>query len=249
MRSAAERAEALARRVRALQDADIRVAYVRHELGRMDPGTAADVVTVVSARAQAREDGHARLLLAISLALADPDTEPLRRAIVATAAARGQREVAALFAVRPEASADADDKAHEVPDFGSGRPLTLGERKALARRNDRRLIARVLRDPHPDVIRVLLGNPSLTEDDVVRLCARRPVRSEVLREVFRAPRWLARYRVRRALVRNPHCPRELALQLAPHLNAQDAREVSESPELHDEVRLACRRAAVGERVH
>ena len=69
-----------------------------------------------------------------------------------------------------------------IPDYGRGRPLTLGERKSLARRPDRAMLDRLLHDPHPDVIRRLLRNPRLTEDDVVRLAARRPGRPEVLVE-------------------------------------------------------------------
>ena len=38
----------------------------------------------------------------------------------------------------------------------SGRPLTLGERKALARQPSRASFERLLRDPHPMVIRTLL---------------------------------------------------------------------------------------------
>jgi hypothetical protein len=241
--SSADRAEALARRVQALVDADLRVAHVRRALEAMDPATAADIMTVVNARAQAREQRHGTLLLTVSLALSDPAAEATRRAVAAAAAARGQDEVADLFAVRPPPDAEGSEDGHPVPDFGFGRPLTLGERKALARRSDRDLIARVLRDPHRDVIRILLLNPALTEDDVIRLCARRPIPPSVLHEVFRSPRWVARYRVRRALIRNPHCPRDVALQMVPHLTAQDAREVSLSTDLHDEVRLACRRAS------
>ena len=121
--------------------------------------------------------------------------------------------------------------------------MTLGERKALARTRDRDLLARVLRDPHPDVIRVVLGNPTVTERDVVRVCARRPIAPEVLREVFRSPRWVVRYGVKKAIVRNPFAPVDLALQLAAHLNATDAREASACAELAVAVRDACRRVA------
>lgn len=227
----------------------MRVAYVRHELARMEPGRAADLLTVVAARSEARDEDHAALMLALSLALSDPDMDAVRQSLTAAAAVQGQHEVARLFAPRKGADGQQEEGEQQVPDFGQGRPLTLGERKALARRNDRDLIARVLRDPHPDVIRVLLGNPAITEDDVVRLCARRPVPADVLREVFRTARWVARYRVRRALVRNPYCPREVALQLAPHLNNQDARAASQSTDLHDEVRLACRRTVGDQIVH
>ena len=68
-----------------------------------------------------------------------------------------------------------------------GRPLTLGERKSLARTHDRSLIQRVVRDPHPDVIRILLDNPSLTEEDVGRVCAQRGrTTPNVLQTVYRA---------------------------------------------------------------
>jgi hypothetical protein len=115
----------------------------------------------------------------------------------------------------------------------------LGERKAIARKNDRDLITRVLRDPHPDVIRIVLGNPAVTEDDVVRLCARRPVAGDVLREVFRSTRWIVRYRVRKAIVLNPHAPLDVALSLAAHLTAPDAKLVVESHELAEPLREAC----------
>jgi hypothetical protein len=128
-----------------------------------------------------------------------------------------------------------------VPDFGKGRVLALGERKALARRQNRDLIARVLRDPHPDVIRILLGNPGVTEDDIVRLCAQRPVASDVLREVFKNPRWLVRYKVKLALTLNPYAPLDVTLQLAPHLTAPDQRRVIAAADVPELLREACAR--------
>jgi hypothetical protein len=242
--SLVERAEALARTVASLADVRMRVDYVRHELSLLDPMGAVDLLAVVAARAEARDPSHASLLLSISVALADPVVEPLRQTLHAAASTRGHLDLARLLARESTGpAADASSKNAQVPDFGRGRPLTLGERKALARTHDRNLILRVIRDPHPDVIAVLLANPSLTESDVVRLCARRPVAAEVLREVFRATKWVVRYGVRRALVKNPYCPLDVALQLAAHLNAQDARAAADSPELPDELRDACRRIA------
>ena len=60
----------------------------------------------------------------------------------------------------------------------AGRPLTLGERKSLAKKPDRDLLERLLADPHPDFIRGVLRNPRLTEDDVVRFVARVPSRAD-----------------------------------------------------------------------
>lgn len=234
-------AASLAKRVGAVVDPHVRVAYIGHLLDTMDPAAVADVITVATAACEARDPDHAALLLAISLALVAPEREALRESIVAAAAARAQHDVVRLLRAHAPAGGPEPDE-QRVPDFGRGRPLTLGERKTLARRSDRNLLARVIRDPHPDVIAILLGNPALTEDDVVRLCARRPIAPEALRTVFMSTRWIVRYRVRLAMVRNPFCPVELAMQLVPHLSAQDAREVAASPELAEAVRDACKRA-------
>jgi hypothetical protein len=124
-------------------------------------------------------------------------------------------------------------------DLGGGRPLSLGERKSIARKRDRNLLARVIRDPHPDVIRILLDNPALVEDDVVRLCARRPVAPQVLVQVFQHARWVLRPRVRLSLALNPHTPEEVTLQILPHLGPSEVREVTQSGQLSERVRSAC----------
>lgn len=247
MTDASERAESLARRVAAVRDPELRVAYLRHELSRLAPDALADLLLVLATRAETRDKPHLEMLLATALALEGPEQEPLRRAALAVAAERGHTDVVDLLG---DGGAEREEEeSSKVPDFGTGRPLTLGERKSLARKNDRGLIARVLRDPHPDVIRILLGNPALTERDVVRLCARRPVSPDVIREVFRSPRWIARYEVRRAIVLNPYTPLGIAMPLCRFLTRQDARRVAESSELHADLRAACRRGAGGVVTH
>jgi hypothetical protein len=132
-----------------------------------------------------------------------------------------------------------DDK-RRIPDLGRGRPLTLGERKSLARTHDRELIQRVVRDPHPDVVRILLDNPSLTEADVVRVCAARPNDPQVLNAVYRHRRWVVRYRPRNAIVRNPHTQLGTALLLAPFLRKGELEEAATSSELSPPLRLSCK---------
>ena len=117
--------------------------------------------------------------------------------------------------------------------------LTLGERKSIARRRDKTLLDRVLRDPHPDVIRILLDNPAIVEDDVVRLAALRPVAPDVLVQVFRHTRWIIRYRVRYALARNPNTPEDVAVQLVPHLTPSDRRELAHVSHASERLRAAC----------
>jgi len=103
--------------------------------------------------------------------------------------------------------------AAPVPDYGAGRELTVGERKSLARAPSRRAFDKLLADPHPLVLRQLLENPRLTEDDVVRIAARRPARPEVALSLARSPRWLRRPRVRMALLLNPGSPPSVVMPL------------------------------------
>jgi len=236
-----ERARRLARRIVAFADPELRVRYLQHTLRQMDSRDIADVLTVAMHGAEARDGDSGALLLALCLALAQEGAEELREAVVREARAGGRYDTAALL--QPRRAERTSEEPPHVPDFGKGRALSLGERKSLARTHDRDLLARVIRDPSPEVIRILLGNPTLTQDLVVRLCARRPVSGDVLRQVFRHTRWVVRYPVRRAMARNPFCPIDIALQLVAHLTGPDARQIVASPELSMPVREACRRVA------
>lgn len=100
-----------------------------------------------------------------------------------------------------------------VPDYGRGRELTLGERRTLARRPSRKDFERLLRDPHPMVISLILGNPRAVEDDIVRLATIRPARTELLKEIAKRTMWMQRARVRRCFLHNPGTPPELAVPL------------------------------------
>ncbi len=246
MPSAEEQTELLARRIQGILDAQIRTAYLRHTLLSMQPHDVADLLSVARAYAEARQPRHAALLSCLSLALSHESCRELRRAVAAVLQSRDQPSLAR--SLRQEGGLDEED-AHQVPDFGMGRPVTLGERKSLARRHDRELIARVLRDPHPDVMRILLGNSKLTENDVLRLCARRPVASEVLREVFRNARWIVRYPIKLALVLNPYTPLDIGLQLIPLLHDQDRRRVMDAADLPPELHEACRLRPSRDRMH
>jgi hypothetical protein len=94
-----------------------------------------------------------------------------------------------------------DDNAEPpIPDYGAGRELTLGERRSLARRPNRKWIDRLLHDPHVMVIELLLNNPKLTEADVLRLTSSRKAQPAVLAAIVRAERWLSLSRVRLSLI-------------------------------------------------
>lgn len=178
------------------------------------------------------------VFLALGWALFEPSLRGKRTHLGATARGADLHHVADFMS--PLQAGEPMEDTRRIPDFGRGRPLTLGERKALARTHDRTLIQRVVRDPHPHVIRILLDNPSLTERDVVRVCALRPNDPEVLQTVYRHKRWVVRYRPRNAILRNPDTPVDIALLLAPLLRQPELHEAASSSELAPALRLSCK---------
>lgn len=184
--------------------------------------------------------------LSLSLALCDAALLDVRRDATQLAGERGLHLLAELLRVR---EADLPSQALPVPDFGGSRPLTLGERKSLARRRDRGVIARVARDPHPLVVRILLGNPALTEADVVQIASRRPIDPQSLVQIVRAPRWAVRYRVRLAIIQNPACPLDVALLLLPHVTTPDLGTLEASPDLRPTILEVARQLGAGSTLH
>lgn len=193
-----------------------------------------------SHRAASLGDADAQLVfLAVGWALFDPRMQDLRAALGRAARDSALHHVAD-FVTPPVDDEEPEANERRIPDFGRGRPLTLGERKSLARTHDRTLIQRVVRDPHPDVIRILLDNPSLTEEDVVRVCARRPNDPDVLQAVYQHRRWVVRYRPRNAILRNPDTRLDTGLLLAPLLRKSELKEAATSSELAAPLRLSCK---------
>ncbi len=124
--------------------------------------------------------------------------------------------------------------------------LSLGERKYLARCHDRNKLERLILDPEPSVVKNLLRNPNLLEYDVLRLATRRPVRQEVLREIF-SSRWGNRYRIRKALVFNPYTPTDLAMKIVGFLLMRDLKQAAADGTLHQLLRAEARRIAAKRR--
>lgn len=225
-------------RLRHIEEITLRVGLVGEQLDSMTDGEVAHFLSAAYQHAALRGPAAQPVFLPVALALFRPAVLSRRAELVV--AARKLELHDAADCLRSPAD-DSDERVKRpAPELGRGRPLTLGERKALARTHDRRLIERVVRDPHPDVIRILLDNPALTEDDVVRVCAARPNSSELLQVVFEHRRWVVRYRPRNSLVRNPKCPLDVALLLAPMLRHADLREVGSSGDLSPPLRLACK---------
>lgn len=199
---------------------------------------AADIVEVVAALLANAHNIPDYLVAMEHLLTALGDNERIpytkRAEVYARAKQAGHEEIARLLfdasPVQP-AAAKLDAMAPERPVTPRGRSLTLGERKSLARSHRRDLLLHLLRDPHPDVVAILLGNPHLTENDVIKIASSRPAAPESLQIVAESQRWNARYAVRCALAKNPYTPLHLALRLATTLRSEDLRAIASDMQL------------------
>ena len=238
----AARADALVRTTCSLPEAALRAAYLRSVLLRGDVPELAATLDVLCARAEQAEEAAREALVALVDALNDPACADVVQLLREEAAGIPHLALERLVrqpvsTVPPRDVPEPEDD--RVPDYGRGRPLTLGERKSLARRPDRDMIERLVRDPHPDVIRMLLANPKVVEEDILTLSARRPCRPDVLTEIARSPRWSHRPRIRMALVLNPDTPLEMAAPIAGLLMRHELRLVATSPTVAPAVRALC----------
>jgi hypothetical protein len=243
-----------------LRTAQLRVAWLREELRALHAGEAAEALELVCAAADAADARAEAFVHALVELLAQPDMSEARDALRKEARLRRlltlerllRKPYAASTHVRKSfeppppdlddeialSTDNPDARPRDVPDYGRGRPLTLGERKSIARRPPPHLLHKVLSDPHPDVIRNVLAAPRLTEDDVVHLATKRPNKAEVLLEVARHPRWCQRPRVRLALVMNPTTPHEIAIAMVALLRRNELQSVVIATALHPAVRAA-----------
>jgi hypothetical protein len=222
----------LKRIVLSLPDPVLRVAWLDDRLKLWPPSAAARLLNELCEASDGSDADAREALLAVAIAFAGSTAAPVLELLREEASAQRLLGLERLLrrAPQPPASERSDDE-QRVPDYGMGRELTLGERRSLARRPNRRAFERLLNDPHPLVICQLLENPKLTEDDVVRLIARRPARVEVLQQVARRARWLCRRRVRLALLLNPGTPSEIAVPLVSTCNRTELSELSRAGDI------------------
>jgi hypothetical protein len=225
-----------------MPDASLRSAYLRSVLLRGEVTELAPMLDFLCARAEQAEEAAREALVALVDALnheaCSEVVQLLREEALGVPHLALERLVRQpLAVVEPRDVGKPEDD--RVPDYGRGRPLTLGERKSLARRPDRKMMDRLLRDPHPDVIRMVLANPKVVEEDVLAVAARRPCRPDVLAEIARQPRWAHRPRIRMALVLNPDTPLEIAAPVAGLLLRHELRLVASSPTVAPAVRALC----------
>jgi hypothetical protein len=228
------------RTVPSIPDIAMRVAFLRSEILTLPIPQVAHALDALGegaeqAETRAREVLAAVLPSLVAIALAD-FVEALR----GEAADRSLLSLARLLRrARGEGGAIAEEpKQKNVLTSPGGRPLTLGERKSMARRPTRAVVEKLLTDPHPAVIQNLLLNPRLTEDDLVRIASRRPPSVHAIAEIARHPRWSQRPRVRMTILQNPSTPPEISVPLVRLLIRPELHQVVAAADVPPIVRAA-----------
>ena len=230
------RADALVRATLSLVDADLRTHYVASLTQAWPIAALAETLDAVCERAEQAEVESRETLIAIVDALNLEGMEDLVQRLREEASGNSLLALERVIRIPPRSHRPTSSAP--PPERERGRSVPLGQRKSLARRPDRETLVRMLLDPHPDVIRRCLSNPRLVEDDVIRLAARRPGRSEVLGEIARS-RWVHRPRVRMTLVMNPATPLEVVVRLAGLLLRPELMMAAHSPGIAAPVRAIC----------
>ncbi len=105
---------------------------------------------------------------------------------------------------------------------------TEDKRTELAAAAGEEKIAQYVQDPSPKVIRALLGNRQLTEEDILIIANRKNIPADILEIIARDKRWSESYPVRLALARNPKSPLSVSLPIARFLRLFDLEEITRS---------------------
>jgi hypothetical protein len=210
-----EGASRLRRVLLSLPDVTLRVGWLRAHLAEQRDGEAAEQLCRLCEDGERADPDSREALLVVAMLLAADGDSPFVERLRQHADERKLLSLARLLRRSSNDSPSSSRARSEppVPNYGAGRELSVGERRSLARSPNRRVLERLLRDPHPLVLRQLLINPRLTEDDVVRLAARRPLHQAIIETLAESPRWLRRQRVRLALLLNPGTPEQVSMPL------------------------------------
>lgn len=209
----------------------MRVLTLVGALGEGEASAWVEALAAIVARAKLVDDADALEALECLTHAARHSALPYatRQSLYEAAVARNLPAIARLFLVAsPQGEIPQQLKKQlgpERPLRPADRPLTLGERKALARTHRRDQLLLMIRDPHPMVVAILLDNPHVVEGDVVKMAAARPAVPESLALIAAHARWSVRHPVKRALVLNPSTPLADAIRIATTLRAQDLTEL------------------------
>jgi len=237
-----ERAERWLRTLGGLVDRSLQVAFARAELFEGQLGTVTEALNDVCLAAEGADpSAHTALGAFVPVLI---DTKHLARVWSLRATAKASHLSALSRLLRcstPEGHLLDRERIAPQTDVmqgADGRPLSLGERRAFARRPTRATLDQLMRDPHPMVVSIVLKNPRITEADVMRMAAFRPAVPNIVVEIATA--WSHHRRVRISIVLNPGSPPAVSVPLLSQLAKHELSEVSNATDLAAVVRAAAK---------
>lgn len=114
----------------------------------------------------------------------------------------------------------------------------LARRLLAAARGSGEELSALVFDTSDEVLRALVANPELAEDDLLRLLERKDLSAELMRQVANDAKRTASYKVKLALLRHPRSPASVTLKFVPQVFVFDLVSVTLIPHVPREVKAA-----------
>jgi hypothetical protein len=179
---------------------------------------------------------------------ADDPTQATDVTALVDAIAHGRDGIALPSDLTAETTSAAPSEERAQSLAGRIRTLSVAERVKLALRGNKEARTLLARDSNSVVVRLLLENPRLTEDEVVAIANNRNADEELLRAIAMRREWTKNYQVRVGLVGNPKTPVPLALRFLALLDDRDVRRLAKSKSVPDAIVGGARRLVAARQV-
>ncbi|MBI5328370.1 MAG: hypothetical protein HZB80_08825 [Deltaproteobacteria bacterium] len=158
---------------------------------------------------------------------ASPQTDKETRLMAAKAASLPDKEAAAIDAdlkTEKEAVSEADRESL----YKKVQRMNVSERIKLALLGNKEAREILLKDSNKLISSTVLRNPTITEDEIVKIVNSRSISDDILRQVANNKEWLKKYSVKLGMVNNPKTPLTIAMRLISQLNEKDIQHLAKS---------------------
>jgi hypothetical protein len=119
--------------------------------------------------------------------------------------------------------------------------MAVGEKVSLARIATRGVISVLRKQEDPMVIRALLQNPRLLEEDALAIAVASGTPGTVLKALAEDSRFSSRPALQKAIVQNRETPPSTALRIVQSLSTRVLKELARAPQVGQLVRVAAMR--------
>ncbi len=154
----------------------------------------------------------------------------------AATAAPAEAATAAAAAPAPATKSSSKEGSERESTLQKIAKLTVGQRVQLAMKGNKEERFVLIRDGSKVVSSAVLESPKITDSEVETFAAMKNVQESVLRGITMKRKFMKNYAVIRALVNNPRCPLDLALNLLNHLLVNDMKNLSMNKNVSDTTR-------------